>query len=237
MNKNIYSSILLLFILVFGCSSDESIQNPVQQEEDQIEEIQKFSFLALGDSYTIGQGVTESESWPFQLQNAFASNTQKIETVKVIAQTGWTTGNLISAIDTQNPENYDIVSLLIGVNNQFQGADFTIFQSEFNFLLDKAISLAGNNKNRVFVVSIPDYGVTPFGSNNSEVIASEIDMYNAYIKQQCEAQSIPFIDVTSISRNLGNSEGALATDNLHPSANQYSLWVEAILPVVKEILE
>ncbi|WP_299608927.1 SGNH/GDSL hydrolase family protein [uncultured Aquimarina sp.] len=234
MNKNILS--LLLFVLIFSCSSDETFQITIEEEE-QPEEIQRFSFLALGDSYTIGQGVTESESWPFQLQNVLTSETQQIKEVKVIAQTGWTTSNLLSAIETQDPGNYDIVSLLIGVNNQFQRIDFTVFESEFNLLLNKAISLANGNKKKVFVVSIPDYGVTPFGSNNSDVIAEEIDMYNTYIQQQCEAQEIPFIDITSISRNLGASVGALATDNLHPSANQYRLWVEEILPVVQGILE
>ncbi|WP_343910727.1 SGNH/GDSL hydrolase family protein [Aquimarina litoralis] len=234
MNK--YILFLLLFVIVFSCSSDETLQMAVEEEE-QPEEIQKFSFLALGDSYTIGQGVTESESWPFQLQNILTSEAQQIEEVRVIAQTGWTTCNLLSAIETQDPENYDIVSLLIGVNNQFQRIDFTVFESEFNLLLNKAISLANGNKKKVFVVSIPDYGVTPFGSNNSDVIAEEIDMYNTYIQQQCEAQEIPFIDVTTISRNLGDSEGALAPDNLHPSANQYRLWVEEILPIVQGILE
>ncbi|WP_299900561.1 SGNH/GDSL hydrolase family protein [uncultured Aquimarina sp.] len=233
MNK--YILFLLLFVSIFSCSSDETLQITIEEEE-QPEEIQRFSFLALGDSYTIGQGVTESESWPFQLQNVLTSETQQIEEVKVIAQTGWTTSNLLSAIETQDPGNYDIVSLLIGVNNQFQRIDFTVFESEFNLLLNKAISLANGNKKKVFVVSIPDYGVTPFGSNNSDVIAEEIDIYNTYIQQQCEAQEIPFIDVTSISRNLGDSEGALATDNLHPSANQYRLWVEEILPVVQGIL-
>ncbi len=227
---------MLLFVLIFSCSSDETFQITIEEEE-QPEEIQRFSFLALGDSYTIGQGVTESESWPFQLQNVLTSETQQIKEVKVIAQTGWTTSNLLSAIETQDPGNYDIVSLLIGVNNQFQRIDFTVFESEFNLLLNKAISLANGNKKKVFVVSIPDYGVTPFGSNNSDVIAEEIDMYNTYIQQQCEAQEIPFIDITSISRNLGASVGALATDNLHPSANQYRLWVEEILPVVQGILE
>lgn len=237
MNKNICLSIILLFVLVFSCSSEENVQIPFEDEEDQPEEIQKFSFLALGDSYTIGQGVDESESWPFQLQNIFTAEARQIEKVKVIAQTGWTTRNLLSAIETQDPENYDIVSLLIGVNNQFQGIDFSIFESEFNLLLDKAISFANGNKNKVFVVSIPDYGVTPFGSNNSDVIAEEINKYNTYIQQQCEDEEIPFIDVTTISRNLGASEGALATDNLHPSANQYRLWVEEMFPVVRGILE
>ncbi|WP_378180368.1 SGNH/GDSL hydrolase family protein [Aquimarina sp. SS2-1] len=234
MIKNAYSILLLLFIVVFACASDDNLV--LENEEEQMEETKTFSFLALGDSYTIGQGVTEAESWPFQLKDAFASPTKKIEELTLIAKTGWTTGNLIEAIEETNPENHDLVSLLIGVNNQYQRGNFITFQSEFDFLLNKAISLANDKKDQVIVVSIPDYGVTPFGSSNSEVIATEIDNYNAYIKQKCTELQVVFINVTTISRDLGDSEGALATDNLHPSAYQYSLWVEKILAVAREIL-
>ncbi|MFD2563618.1 SGNH/GDSL hydrolase family protein [Aquimarina rubra] len=235
MIKNIYYVLFILFIVVFACASDDNLV--LENEEEQTEETKTFSFLALGDSYTIGQGVTEEESWPFQLKDAFASPTKKIEELTIIAKTGWTTGNLIGAIAETNPENHDLVSLLIGVNNQYQRGDFMTFQSEFDFLLNKAISLANGKKDHVIVVSIPDYGVTPFGSTNSEVIATEIDNYNAYIQQKCTELQVVFINVTTISRDLGDSEGALATDNLHPSAYQYSLWVEKILAVAREILK
>ncbi|WP_299213100.1 SGNH/GDSL hydrolase family protein [uncultured Aquimarina sp.] len=237
MIKKINAILCILFILIFGCASDDNLPLETQEEDEQTEETKIFSFLALGDSYTIGQGVSEDESWPFQLKDAFATPTKKIEQLTVIARTGWTTRNLITAIEESNPQNHDLVSLLIGVNNQFQQRNFTEFQLEFNILLEKAISLATNKKDNVIVVSIPDYGVTPFGTSNSETIASEIDAYNAYIKQKCIETEIVFIDVTTISRDLGNSEGSLATDNLHPSRYQYSLWVERILPVVKEILK
>ena len=116
-------------------------------------------------------------------------------------------------------------------DNQYQGQDFGIFQNEFDSLLDISIALA-NTAERVFVVSIPDYGVTPFGSSNSEIIGQQLDMYNAYMAEQCAALDIPFINITEISRELGASPGALAPDNLHPSGAQYSEWVGAILPVV-----
>jgi len=237
MIKKINAILCILFILIFGCSSDNTFPLEIDEEEEQTEETKTFSFLALGDSYTIGQGVTEDESWPFQLKDAFATPTKKIEQLTVIARTGWTTSSLITAIEENEPQNHDLVSLLIGVNNQFQRGDFTVFRTEFDLLLDKAISLANNQIDNVIVVSIPDYGVTPFGTNNSETIASEIDTYNAYIKQKCTEAEIIFIDVTSISRDLGDSEGSLATDNLHPSGYQYGLWVEKILPIVKEILK
>ena len=156
--------------------------------------------------------------------------------VDIIAQTGWTTRNLLDAISQENPAPHDVVSLLIGVNNQFQNQSYFVFQDEFNELLDISIDLAGDTS-AVFVVSIPDYGVTPFGSSNSQNIAEALDNYNAYMKGQCDELQIPFIDITSISRELGDSDGALAPDNLHPSAAQYALWVEKMVPIVLPIFE
>ncbi|MBQ4820151.1 SGNH/GDSL hydrolase family protein [Aquimarina sp. MMG016] len=229
------SFIYIILFICLACSDDvdivfESVEPPIP------EEVKNFSFLALGDSYTIGQGVGENDSWPFQLKNRTETEDQKIDKLTIIAKTGWTTKNLLNAIETENPPNHDLVTLLIGVNNQFQGIDFSIFQTEFDLLLDKAITLANSNKN-VIVVSIPDYGVTPFGADNSEIIAQELDNYNIYIQQRCIANQVSFVDITTISRELGDSEMALANDNLHPSGFQYSKWVEKILPLAKEILQ
>ncbi len=129
------------------------------------------------------------------------------------------------------------MSLLIGVNNQFQNEAFEVFEAEFDSLLNISIGLAGS-KERVFVVSIPDYGVTPFGQaiSNSANVPSEIDMYNNYIAEKCETENIPFINITEISRTLGDSEGALSEDKLHPSGSQYGEWVNEILPVVTDML-
>ena len=136
------------------------------------------------------------------------------------------------AVSTLN--EYNLVSLLIGVNNQFWGQSFDVFQTEFDSLVGIAKEAVGND--RIFIVSIPDYGVTPYGSSNSENIANDIDMYNGYISDRCIEEGFPFINVTEISRQLGSSNGALASDNLHPSAYQYSLWVNEILPHVLEIV-
>ncbi len=227
------SGILLLFCC---CSSNSESQLTEPESEIENDQVKTFSFLALGDSYTIGQGVEQAESWPFQLKNATKASKRRIEKLTVIARTGWTTGNLLNAIQEQSPSNHDLVSLLIGVNNQFQGGSFSKFQEEFDRLLDIAIDLAQSNK-KVMVVSIPDYGVTPFGLNNSEMIANELDNYNAHIKQRCTDIEVAFVDVTTISRNLGASDNALAADNLHPSGYQYNLWVEKMLPIVEEILK
>jgi len=212
---------------------------PLNGESNDIDStilVNEIRYLALGDSYTIGQGVSQSESWPYQLQQSLKENGDTINEIKIIAKTGWTTTNLLNAIDEERPENFNLVSLLIGVNNQFQGLSFEEFQSEFDSLIQTSIKLAGN-KDRVFVVSIPDYGVTPFGSSNSAQIGRELDTYNNYMKLHSEALDIPFIDITEISRDLGGSDAALATDRLHPSGAQYSLWVEEILPVAIGLLE
>ncbi|MGK0391245.1 MAG: acyl-CoA thioesterase-1 [Maribacter sp.] len=214
-----------LFITTISCHEDEI----------QIIEPESIAYLALGDSYTIGQGVEESQRWPNQLSERLEENDYEISRKNIIAQTGWKTSDLLNAIENVSPEDYNLVSLLIGVNNQFQNQSFEIFNTEFDSLLNKSILFAGTRE-RVFVLSIPDYGVTPFGSNNSEQIAQELDMYNNYMKQRCLDEDVPFIDITGISRQLGNSPGALASDNLHPSSSQYTNWVEEILPVVLEIL-
>ncbi len=194
-----------------------------------------FSYLALGDSYTIGQGVAEEERWPMQLKDSLQLSGLVINDLKIIAKTGWTTTKLIDAIADENPTPYDLVSLSIGVNNQYQNKPFDLFETELEALLNTALDLT-RDSNRVFVVSIPDYGVTPFGTNNSEEIGEELDQYNEYTAQRCLALGIPYVNITQISRELGSGENALAADNLHPSGFQYSKWVEEILPTVKELL-
>ncbi|MEN8789465.1 MAG: SGNH/GDSL hydrolase family protein [Flavobacteriaceae bacterium] len=222
-------SISLIFLLA-ACS-----ERAKGQEELPVQTAPIINYLALGDSYTIGQGVSILERWPNQLIVRLEENDFKVERFQIIAQTSWTTGNLITAINDEEIGDYNLVSLLIGVNNQFQNLAFSVFREEFNQLLDTAIQIA-NGKERVFVVSIPDYGVTPFGSTNAAQIGTALDQYNAYISERCRNQGITFINVTEISRELGDAPGALASDNLHPSGEQYSEWVDAILPGTLELL-
>ncbi|MDB4297738.1 SGNH/GDSL hydrolase family protein [Flavobacteriaceae bacterium] len=188
-----------------------------------------IEFLALGDSYTICQGVKEYERWPLVLAEQLKQNGFNVNRVDIVAKTGWTTKNLSNAINKSDLKDYNLVSLLIGVNNQFQNIPFHVFKLEFDALLQKAIDIA-KNKQRMFVVSIPDYGVTPFGKRNSDIISKEINNYNNYIKDACKQQGILFINITDISRKLGDSPKALASDNLHPGAYQYKKWVDKILP-------
>ena len=224
---------LLIALITFSCSSDDDNQEIIQGEPDPVESIR---YLALGDSYTIGQGVGEPSRWPNQLSTQLILNGVDVEETTIIAQTGWKTDQLLNAIEEQNPTGYNLVSLLIGVNNQFNNQSLEAFRPQFDQTLNKAIELSGS-EGIVFVVSIPDYGVTPFGSSNAEEIAQELDEYNSYIQSKCQELNISFINITDISRTLGDSEGALASDNLHPSGFQYSLWVDKILPVVIDLLE
>jgi lysophospholipase L1-like esterase len=200
------------------------------------DENEAIKYLALGDSYTIGQGVVQEERWPNQLTVELEAEGYVVESLEIIAQTGWKTSDLINAVEANEPQDFNLVSLLIGVNNQFNSVPFQTFINEFEILIQKSIDIAGGSE-RVFVVSIPDYGVTPFGNSwgDPETIGAELDMYNDHMMQRCQQLGIPFINITEISRNLGDSEGALASDNLHPSGFQYSLWVEEILPVALEI--
>ena len=227
--KNIIA--LPLLVLLICCSGTDRKVETVNSTKTK-----SIKYLALGDSYTIGEGVIEKHRWPNQLINELTQLDYKIDSAKIIAKTGWTTSNLLKAIENEKNGTFNLVSLLIGVNNQYQHKPFSIFEIEFKKLLNKSIALAGD-KNKVFVVSIPDYGVTPFGIKNKEIIAEELNAYNKFMFDQCNEKGIPFINITDISRSLGDSEGALAEDNLHPSGKQYSAWVSKIQPVVSKFLE
>ena len=197
-----------------------------------VNKISKQSFLALGDSYTIGESVEEDQRWPLQLVYELKKNNIVLSPT-IIAKTGWTTDELKEGIN-QAPLNfpYDWVSLLIGVNNQYRGKSIEEFKGEFENLLEQAIVFSGNNKARVFVVSIPDWGVMPFAINqNQEKIATEIDNFNQAIYEICVSNDIKFVDVTPISRQVLEHPEWIAEDGLHPSGEQYKEWVKEILPL------
>ncbi len=202
-----------------------------------------IQYLALGDSYTIGQSVCETCRYPEQLKTNLKTLYPKTDfSLKLIAVTGWTTTNLISAIKTQNPDaNYDLVTLLIGVNNQYQHLDFAVYQKEFPELLNKAIQLAkGDNKN-VIVLSIPDYAYTSYAKNfdpmSKTKISTEIDQYNAFAESFCMTKNVKFISITDITRQGLTNTNLVASDGLHPSETAYALFVERMLPNVKAILQ
>lgn len=191
---------------------------------------QEKKFLALGDSYTIGESVTESERWPTQLAAKL-----KFSEPRIIATTGWRTDELKEAIETAalKPE-YDLVSLLIGVNNQYQGKPIAVYEREFEELLQTSIKLARNKKEKVFVVSIPDYGYTPFGKPKQEKISDELDQYNASNKRITEKFGVTYINITGISRKGFDDPDLVATDGLHPSGKMYTQWVQLIYASLKK---
>ena len=222
-NQVFFISAIVIVLSLFSCEEKEAPQPTIT-----------VKYLALGDSYTIGQGVEEDERWPNQLSAQLESNGIDVQKTQIIAQTGWKTSDLLNGIADSTLNDYDLISLLIGVNNQFWSQPFDVFQTEFDSLVNIAIEAVGQE--RIFIVSIPDYGVTPFGSSNSENIANDIDMYNGYISERSAEEGFPFINVTEISRQLGDSDGALSADNLHPSGYQYSLWVNEMLPSVLDLI-
>ncbi len=190
----------------------------------------ELSYLALGDSYTIGECVEESERWPLQLTHKLTALGKAVSKPKIIAQTGWTTDELKTAIDSENiSQHFDLVSLLIGVNNQYRGLSIEQFRTEFVDLLEMAIQFADNKPSQVFVVSIPDWGVTAFGGEGSKPeISTQIDLFNEVVKEESKKKNIVFVDITPISRQALNNSVLIASDDLHPSGKMYELWAEKI---------
>ncbi len=195
-------------------------------------------FLALGDSYTIGEGVGVDERWPAQLVSRLRGEGVAIGDPQIIARTGWTTDELAAAMDAARFEPpYALVSLLIGVNNQYRGLDLGEYREQFRSLLARAVALAGGDVRRVIAVSIPDWGVTPFArrqGRDARSIAAQIDAFNASAQREARAQGVRFVDITGISRDP-RCRHLLAADGLHPSGAQYAQWVAAIAPVAVEI--
>lgn len=196
-----------------------------------------LSYLALGDSYTIGEGVPDAGRWPVQLAVRLRREGVALDDPTIVATTGWTTDELSAAMDaaTFTPP-YDLVSLLIGVNNQYRGRGVDDYRDEFRRLLERAIALAGQRAGRVLVLSIPDWGVTPFahGSGRDVLrIADELDVYNAIAHDESARRGAHFVDITGISRQ---HPALLADDGLHPSAAQYALWTEAAVPTALAML-
>ncbi len=219
-------------IVLLSCTSTNKIlKNEAKSQNND------YNILSLGDSYTIGESVCETCRFPEQLKDSLSNNTKDTSfNLKIVATTGWTTTNLLNGISNENlPNNYDLVTLLIGVNNQYQGKDFSIYETEFPELVDIAITKAKGDKNRVIVVSIPDYAYTPFGKENT-TISSEIDTYNAFAENYCNDNNITFVNITDITRNGLEDTDLVASDGLHPSGKAYSLFVERLLPYALEKL-
>jgi lysophospholipase L1-like esterase len=199
-----------------------------------------LSYLALGDSYTIGEGVAGDGRWPVQLARALRSEGIPLADPRIIATTGWTTDELSAAIDAAGPPGtFDFASLLIGVNNQYRGRDVDEYRDQFSALLERTIGFACDRSDRVLVLSIPDWGVTPFAvqsGHDRSLIAAELDAFNATARTVCRDAGVAFVDITPLSRERGHAPDMLADDGLHPSAAMYTLWTRQALPVARRLL-
>lgn len=204
------------------------------------DKLQATRYLALGDSYTIGEGVPDEGRWPVQLAAALRRENIALAEPRIIATTGWTTDELDAAIDDAEPlGEFGFVSLLIGVNNQYRGRGVDEYREQFAALLRRAIGYAGGRRDRVLVLSIPDWGVTRFGRDSGRDLARvsrELDAYNAAARDICAEHGVAFVDITPVSRERGLEEAMLADDGLHPSAAMYAEWTRLALPVARGLL-
>lgn len=208
-----------LFLLLF--SSMMTIDSMAQQH---------LSYLALGDSYTIGERLPLEDNFPHQTVDLLKQKGIKISEPIIVAKTGWTTDELMAAIEQRQIKGqFDFVSLLIGVNNQYRGRDISIYQKEFEQLLQQAIAFAGGRVDHVFVLSIPDWGATPFAEGRDRLkIANEIDQFNSINKQISEKYKVNYIAITAGTREASKDDSLVAEDKLHPSKKEYAKWAEKL---------
>lgn len=231
---------LALFLFYFGLfPKNPPITILMEKQASTITGKNTFSYLALGDSYTIGESVDANERFPVQLVKKLNNKGISTKNAKIIAKTGWTTAELSDGIKNENVKGeYDLVTLLIGVNNQYRGLSPQEYRFQFKELLKTATQLAEKKAERVIVISIPDYGITPFAETRNPVkIGNEIDSFNRINKEESQLAGVNYVDITAISRTAKTKNELIANDGLHPSGEMYRLWVEEIFPVAKEILE
>ena len=237
--------LILASFLAVGCSTSSVATKSVaetEEEEDTTSENTngeaQYSYLALGDSYTIGESVEESERWPVQLTEELRDRGYAMAPPKIIARTGWTTADLIAGINSELnvQRDFDLVSILIGVNNQYQNKPITEYEEELREIFRKAINHSKKMENGVFAVSIPDYGVTPFGAANKDEIGRDIDAFNEVFRRVAEEFDVSFYNITPISRRAADNPDLIADDDLHPSGMMYRLWVEHFMLNVVEKL-
>ena len=225
------ASLVIIYLLLISCvkKNDNNFINPAAT----VDTIPK-TYLALGDSYTIGESVAATGRYPVQTVNLLRQQNIQINDPDIIAVTGWTTSDLINALNLNPPKKiYSFVSLLIGVNNQYQHRTLEEYKAEFTELLNMSIAYAGNNREHVFVLSIPDYSVTPFaaGSDTGQ-IAKQIDEFNEANKTISLNAGAHYLDITPISRQAKYNQSLIASDGLHPSSYQYEQWSALLAPAI-----
>lgn len=228
---------ILTLILFSECGKKETMEPADLYTVIHSHDLDGITYLALGDSYTKAECEIASNAYPSKLVQKFQENAVLVKSRTTIAQTGWRTDNLKAAINAAAlQDTFDLVSLLIGVNDQYQGRTAEDYKGHFIDLIETAVYYAKGRKDKVFVLSIPDYGVTPFGSGNQAAISQEIDEFNAVNKAVADSMGIAYFDITPISREAASDASLTCTDNLHPSGKMYARWVDLILPEVLKIV-
>jgi lysophospholipase L1-like esterase len=238
MNKKLF---LLIVLLLTSCTTSTSVPTetpiPIPTSTQETISMPTIRYLALGDSYTIGEMVAPKDRWSVQLAKLLENEGVQTD-LTIIARTGWTVDELWQGIQANPPEGtYDMVSLLIGVNDQYRGYPVDGYREDFRFMLGKAIEYAGGDPKRVVVLSIPDWGVTPFAQGrHRNQITQEIDVFNTVNREETKRAGAIYVDITPSTREAANDASLIAEDGLHPSGKMYAAWAEKALPVALEIL-
>lgn len=237
--SNVNKSILGFFFLFFllSCKKEEEIlvQKGVEGYNGEI--VKPLTWLALGDSYTIGQGVKEQERFPAQAVKLLDDRNFSVNELNYIAVTGWTTNDLMVGLDYYKPKSHTIVSLLIGVNDQYTEWDTVGYRARLSVLMKRSIVLANNKPNHVFVLSIPDYSVTPYARFlDAKEIALQINQFNQIIYEVSEEYGCPFVDITPFTSEAINNPSLICDDNLHPSGYDYARWAEKLVTAIRGVL-
>ena len=230
--------IFIVGLLMLSCMKSEDLINTHEKVSEPTNN-DTISYLALGDSYTIGQSVNEQARFPVQLMDSLKKNYEVKTQLDIIATTGWRTDDLLNAMDRENPQsgNYNFITLLIGVNNQYQGRPIEQYITDLEVLIKRSLDLLEGKSQNLILVSIPDYGVTPFASSgNQQKIAIEIDNYNEIKEQMAVKFNTRYVYITDISKQAKYDLSLLASDELHPSGKMYGLWVDRIYPEMINIL-
>lgn len=234
MRRYIFFTVILFSAVLFGCEKDTpSPDAGLKPDADHA-----YSYLALGDSYTIGEGVQVADRWGQQLARLLRADGVDVGDPVTIAKTGWTTSELAKAIEAANPTaNFDLVSLLIGVNNQYRGQSISSYRTEFRGLLQTSILLAKGDAGKVVVLSIPDWGATPFAQGRDrEQISAEIEAFNVVAKEEAQKAGVAFINITPLTRKALEDVSYLANDGLHYSGKMHLEWAKLTVPQAKAAL-
>lgn len=235
----VFGSMAMLVVLLVAIACSSSVERPETPPGEPSAAVNSPALiLALGDSYTVGESVRLEDSWPLQLARRLNASGVSVADPEIIARTGWTTSDLTAAIDGISPVGpYELVTLQIGVNNQSRGGSIAEFKREFAALLQTAARLAGGRPDRVFVLSIPDWSVTPFarGLDRTE-IRRDVDDFNQAIREESADAGIRLLDITEISREASENLDLVASDGLHPSALMYRRWVDLVEPIARSLL-